>query len=287
MNTRLLTARAVTWGGAFLFLAAPLYLLLSGNGEVKTSTDPGAPTMSPAVVVAPLAIGLVLTWLIPPRTPRLEAPVVRPMRETWLMVASAVAFPVIAGGVVLAGVPNGGWYALLKLGVLLAVPLTALLLTRGSGPPKQRWHGLWRWLWPLPAVAVWAYTEYFSPLSGPALDPADYPDLVETAIIATLTFLTASVLEEVFYRRWLQTRLEARLGTTAGVILASLLFAAMHIPTHHPHTDPVANIAGVIAFQGLFGLFVGSLWARYRNIWIVIAVHTVTNAASLIPLYVS
>lgn len=286
MTKRLVTARAVTAGGALLFLAAPAYLLLSGNDEVTTSSDPGAPSMSLWAVLVPLVAGLVLALLMPPHGLGLEAPVERPSRETWVMLGAAVAFPVIAGVIVLAGVPNGGWYALLKLVVLLAVPLTALLLMRKSGPPKQKWHGAGRWLWPLPAVVVWAYLEYFSPLRGPALDPADYPDLVETAIIATLTFLTASVLEEVFYRRWLQTRLESRLGSVAGVLLASLLFAAMHVPTHHPHADPLANVAGVITFQGVFGLFMGVLWTRYRNIWIVIAVHAVTNSAPLIPLYV-
>ncbi|GIG71218.1 CPBP family intramembrane glutamic endopeptidase [Phytomonospora endophytica] len=286
MTSRLITARAVTWGGGALFLAAPVYLLLSGNGEVTTSSDAGAPSTSLWTVLGPLAAGLLVALLVPPRPTGLAVPVARPPRETWVMVGAAVAFPVVAGAVVLAGVPNGGWYALLKLVVLLVVPLTALLLTRKSGPPKQKWHGAARWLWPLPAVAVWAYAEYFSPWRGPALDPADYPDLVETAIIATLTFLTASVLEEVFYRKWLQTRLESRLGTAAGVIAGALLFAAMHIPTHHPHDDALANIAGVLAFQGVFGLFVGVLWARHRNIWVIIAVHAATNAASLIPLYV-
>lgn len=286
MTSRLIAARAVTWGGALLFLSAPVYLLLSGNGEVTTSSDAGAPSTSLWTVIGPLAAGLVVALLVPPRSTGLAPPAARPLRETWVMVGAAVGFPVVVGGVVLAGVPNGGWYALVKLVVLLAVPPAALLAWRKAGPPKQRWHGPARWLWPLPAVAVWAYTEYFSPWRAPALDPADYPDLVETAIIATLTFLTASILEEVFYRRWLQTRLESRLGSAAGVVLTALLFAGMHLPTHHPHADPIADVAGVLAFQGVFGLLTGVLWARHRNIWIVIAVHAATNAASLMPLYV-
>lgn len=42
-------------------------------------------------------------------------------------------------------------------------------------------------------------------------------------------------------------------------------------------TDPVPGLASIVAVQGVFGLMTGYVWARYRNIWIPILIHVVTN----------
>lgn len=49
----------------------------------------------------------------------------------------------------------------------------------------------------------------------------------ELAVVALITALTAGVGEELFSRRWLQTRLEAALGGWPGILVASLVFAFM------------------------------------------------------------
>jgi membrane protease YdiL (CAAX protease family) len=88
--------------------------------------------------------------------------------------------------------------------------------------------------------------------------------------------LTASVLEEVFYRAWLQTRLEVLYGRWPAIMVSSLLFALMH-SSRIDAADPLLGLATIIAFQGVFGLMLGYLWARYRNFWVIVFIHVVTN----------
>ena len=106
--------------------------------------------------------------------------------------------------------------------------------------------------------------------------PAQEVDLMYFIIAALLTALTAGVGEELFYRRWLQTRLEAALGAWPGIALSALLFALMHLGSHGSG-DIVLDIARVIVVQGSFGLFVGIMWWRYRNLTAIIVVHLIAN----------
>jgi membrane protease YdiL (CAAX protease family) len=127
----------------------------------------------------------------------------------------------------------------------------------------------------LPAALVWFYLSELSPLSPPT--PSDLPDAVTLAVGSAFTLLTASVLEEVFYRGWLQTRTETLLGRWPAIALSSLLFAVMHLPRFVEDGDLLLGLASVIAFQGTFGLLQGYLWSRYRNLWMPIAVHIAVN----------
>lgn len=62
----------------------------------------------------------------------------------------------------------------------------------------------------------------------------ELPDPVTLAVASLITLLTAGVLEEVFYRAWLQTRLEVLLGTWPAILISSLLFAAIHVTHINP-----------------------------------------------------
>lgn len=83
--------------------------------------------------------------------------------------------------------------------------------------------------------------------------------------------------EEVFYRCWLQTRLEALWGRGAGVLAASLAFALMHLGSHGADLDPVLRVSSVVAAQGTMGLVAGYLWSRYRRLWPPILLHVLVN----------
>lgn len=277
MRTRLLTCAL-----AALTAAGPLYLLATGRTSIRTSSDEGATPQSLAAAVLPLLAGVLIAWLVPLRTPA-PLPARRPDGETWTLVALAVAFPVLIGTL-----PIGYGYPLVKLALFGGGALLVALIGRRRTPfaPLERPRGRAS-LWPVPAIAAWALLEYASPLRQPPLDPADYPDLVSLTVIALITLVTASVLEELFYRVALQTRLEARFGRLPGLLMTSLLFAGMHLPTHHPFGSPLPDVAAAIAFQGVMGLFVGTLWTRFRSKTAIIAVHAATNAVALIPLYLS
>ncbi|WP_342775101.1 CPBP family intramembrane glutamic endopeptidase [Nonomuraea diastatica] len=120
----------------------------------------------------------------------------------------------------------------------------------------------------------WFLLAEVSPLSPPLTQ--QLPDPLTLAIGSLITLLTASVLEEFFYRAWLQTRLEALYGRWPAILASALLFAAMHVSHINPEAIGV-GIASVVAAQGMFGLMQGYLWARYRNIWVIILIHTIVN----------
>ncbi|WP_245193083.1 CPBP family intramembrane glutamic endopeptidase [Amycolatopsis alba] len=75
--------------------------------------------------------------------------------------------------------------------------------------------------------------------------------------------------------------LEALFGRWPGILLSSLLFAWLHLPTHGQGTLPL-TLGAIVAFQGFFGLFTGYLWSRYRNLWAPIAAHTAMNTLPLL-----
>ncbi|MRG27657.1 CPBP family intramembrane metalloprotease [Laceyella tengchongensis] len=80
-----------------------------------------------------------------------------------------------------------------------------------------------------------------------------------------------------FYRVWLQTRLEELLGSWPAIMLTSIPWSIWHIKIQHTGYLP-ADVVMAIANQGVTGLFLGYLWSRYRNMWVLIMVHGIINA---------
>lgn len=277
MTTTMERARGAcvaTGAGIAVFVAAYLWLLVTGATEVTASTDPGATGISLLAALLPAVLAVAVALAVPPHaepavldgvsSPRLR-------REAAVLVALAVAFPLT----VLA-VPDDLAYPLIKVALFLAAPLVAFRLLRGNGPPARTIPRPLVWAAPCAAALVWFLTSQLGPLAAPLTQ--DLPDPVTLAVLSLVTLLTASVLEEVFFRCWLQTRLERVVGVGPAVLAQALLFAGMHVGHVALHPAGVATgIAGVLAVQGVFGLMLGVLWARYRNVWVIIAIHVVTN----------
>ena len=87
--------------------------------------------------------------------------------------------------------------------------------------------------------------------------------------------------EEFFFRVFVQTRLSqilrSRLG---GILVASLLFSLVHIPTLMQESGLTLSEAFCSAFfmQGFIGLMLGVLWDRTRNLLPGVLVHSGINA---------
>ncbi len=263
----------LTGAGLAVFVLAYASLILTGTTVIRQSADPGATGATLWAALLPPLAAVILAMLVAPRAavpqPLAGLPRPRLVRETWLLLAAAVAFPV---AVALVG--RGLLYPVAKIAILLVVPLVGFRLIRGDGPAARSVPRPVTWLAPLPAVVAWFLLAEVSPLSPPLTQ--HLPDPVTLAIGSLITLLTAGVLEEVFYRAWLQTRLEVLYGRWPAILASALLFAAMHVS----HIDPEAvgiGIASVVAAQGMFGLMQGYLWARYRNIWVIILVHAIVN----------
>lgn len=258
--------------GALALVALGTLLVLAPDG-VRESADPGAPVVPYWAVLLPAAVALPLIRLLPPRTPDLTPAVVdgrRLVLAVTAMLACAVALPLVVAAGDLA---RSEGYHVAKLVLLIGLPGLVVLLTRGALRTAPA-HGGWRWWAPAVVLVAWTLVSQAAPwVEVP--DYSGYPvELVVTAAIATA--VTASIGEEVFYRVWLQTRLEALLGRWGGIAVATLVFALMHVGTRQGQ-GPVVEVAAALVVQGSFGLTVGYLWSRYRNAWLTVAVHLVAN----------
>lgn len=258
--------------GVAMLVGSALWLFWTGGTGVRYSADHDG-TVPMWWRWIPALAGIVLVRLVPVdvgvevrkgRTLRLEAAV---------LLAAAVLFATtlrLAGG----GEPA---HTLLKLPLLLGVPAVMFWLLRRepttwtTGPVTS-----WRRYGPVIPVAVWLALSYSGPLSTPPSGYGFEVDAVTLALTIAVVFLVNSVLEEVFYRRWLQTRWEFLLGRWPAIVLASLLWAAWHIGiqgTCSLHTD----LASTFVNQGVIGLFLGYLWSKYRMMWPILVVHGAIN----------
>lgn len=262
-----------TVAGLAVFVLAYGWLLLTGNTVVRQSADEGATGLSLWALLVPQLAAIALAVLVRPRAqvplPLADLPRRRLARETWVLLGAALAFP---AAVLFTG--RGDFYPVAKVVFLLVVPLVAFRLIRGGEPAARSIPRPVTWLAPLPAVAVWFVLTQIWPFATPLTQ--ELPDPVTLAVQSLVVALTAGVLEEVFYRAWLQTRLEVLIGRWPAILGSALLFALMHVG----HIQPGAiglGLASIVAAQGLWGVMQGYLWARYRNIWVIVFIHVVIN----------
>jgi len=119
-------------------------------------------------------------------------------------------------------------------------------------------------------------------LSGIAKAVPGFSDAnIRLAMGVVTPLLMAGIPEELFYRYFLQTRLEKQWGRLAALFLATLLFTLWHIPSRFLLSTGVEGQAGnfwsVAINTGIpvfvAGFIVALLWDRYRNILILIAFH--------------
>jgi uncharacterized protein len=85
-----------------------------------------------------------------------------------------------------------------------------------------------------------------------------------------LAFISAAIIspiyEEIFYRGFLYRWLRTRIGLTGSLLLSSLIFTIIHIPTY--------NVMPVNFFSGiLFAL----AYERTNSIWPSVLIHGLTN----------
>ena len=275
--------RGLLTAAGLLFVIAIGGLALTGHTLVRFSSDEAAGPYPLWMPLASALIVLLLTRLVPPHLPAID-PLAgidrrRLIREVWVLVGAALAFPALIVTATAAGVPRDAVYSSIKVLMFLVIPLLAFRMLRGDGP-KARWRARLdrtRILAPIVPVVAWIALARLGPLAPPASALSGLPDPVTVAVASLITLLTAGVLEEVFYRGFVQTRLESLVGRWPAIATASVLFAAMHIASHVHATTVAVDLATIVAVQGTFGVMQGYLWSRYRNIWAPIAIHIAVN----------
>lgn len=158
------------------------------------------------------------------------------------------------------------WFMIFKIILLLFTPLMLLLFYKNN-PEKERPKSVkltgdirWHQFTPLIVIIIWGYFNFFSIFSTPFVSMKMEPTILMTILL--VGFLINSVLEEIFYRVWLQTRLELLLGTWPAILLTSLLWASWHIALHgsgHWDIDTATVIVNLGIRRSIPWIFVGAL----------------------------
>lgn len=267
-----------------IILAASLWLIWSGNMHIRYTADHEG-TIPIWNRWIPVLIGIILVRCLP-----IVLPDYNPLYDYDQRHITIQASVMLAGAVLFTGfllfINEWGWdfqvwYAAAKLILLLGIPWIMLRAYRSSSAirPKSKEPDSiprWYWLGPLIVIIVWVYAHFFSVFAAPH-HPSGISDPVVLTVSLLIGFLLNSVLEEVFYRVWLQTRLELLLGRWPAILLASILWASWHIAIQGTGQWGLDG-ATVIANHAVTGLFLGYLWARYRNVWALLIIHGLLNA---------
>ena len=96
-----------------------------------------------------------------------------------------------------------------------------------------------------------------------------------------MPLFTAGIPEELFFRGYLQTRLEKKWNRLAAILVSTILFAAWHLPSRYLLSQGAEGQAGdwgsVIIHTGIPVFIVGLIfslhWIRYRNMVLLILTH--------------
>lgn len=108
-------------------------------------------------------------------------------------------------------------------------------------------------------------------------------------------FIEVGLVEEFFFRGLLQARLAAFFGSeVAGLVLMALIFGLAHAPGLYLRgasgltplgSDPglLATLAYCIVVLSLSGVFLGILWIRTRNLWVLMPVHATGDLLQSFP----
>ncbi|WP_019961508.1 CPBP family intramembrane glutamic endopeptidase [Woodsholea maritima] len=102
--------------------------------------------------------------------------------------------------------------------------------------------------------------------------------LIGLALVLVL-FLFQGAVEEIVFRGWLLSALDARWGRIAAIIVSTILFAILH--AQHLQNDLVLGLASIVAI-GIMGLFLTLYAVGERSIAGVAGMHGAFNGLIMI-----
>src|SRR3954471_3800606 len=98
---------------------------------------------------------------------------------------------------------------------------------------------------------------------------ANLPSLKNAVLSWVGIFIFVAVLEELFFRAWVQNLLERRVGRTPALIIASILFGLSHFNKRSAHFNWRYVLLATIA-----GIFYGRAWREQRRVPASAITHT-------------
>lgn len=257
-----------------ILVVSSIWIILSNNGRIIVSAD-----FDDSLLLWHhwLIVGLpfVILYLLPYKNPEIlslqeEEKQTLKSQTHYLLIAALFYFLAL---IITPAEHVFDFFYIYKLVFLLFVPLIIF-----KWKPKIKLHrhsAKKQWKFALIPVVVWMFMYFFSPWSSSESNTYEMNFLI-LLTGALVSFLLNSVLEELFYRVWLQTRLEIFLGTWPAICVTALLWAVWHVTIQSAGSFDV-TLANSMANHGLMGLFLGLLWSKYRNFWVLIIVHGLTN----------
>lgn len=255
----------------FLILISLIYMLIVHNGMVQVSADFEDETAIWQVWM--IALIPFLMTLRPWETESIQPLYKEVPKSTCTLVTLAVILILL-----MIATPEAYVFDLFyiyKLVLLFVIPL--IIIKRDTFKEIISIKTVRRWKAPLFVVAVWLALYILSPMSEANTYEIDFLTLLIGALIS---LLLNAVVEELFYRKWLQSRLEAALGIWPAICVSAVLWALWHTGIQGSG-GLIDSTAHALVLHGLMGLFLGYLWAKYRNIWLLIFIHGMMN----FPLY--
>lgn len=290
--TARIPVRAATFVGGYVVLWGTATAYLAANGADWT-----LPTISLAV------FGVALPLLSLPLTRKAAPPkitVARPVLELWVilgfLVFYAVAFLGWGMNATRAALPPGraqeSLVLVVKLLMHVAAPALLLAALGARIAPLFSLRAGRPGFWP-PLLVLGAIILALMCLVSPAIGEIEALHTSAATLVwaAPASFIwlaiEAGLCEEFLFRAVLQTRLAAALKTQPGAVVGgAVLFALAHVPglllRGHPgidgySTDPVQVIAFTIAALSPVAVLFGTLWARTRNLLLIMLLHAAVD----------
>lgn len=119
--------------------------------------------------------------------------------------------------------------------------------------------------------------------TGPLWKPEITASTVLHALVFALTVGIAynAIPEEITLRRTLFSPVHERLGATAAVLMTTVSFTALHLPTWLTSDTSLKGYAWQILHKVLFGLLAGWSVVRLRSVFFALGLHVSGNALGL------
>ncbi len=129
-------------------------------------------------------------------------------------------------------------------------------------------------------IAIGATVEHFYPATDNDLEKMLRASPLVAYSLAFLATFTAPLVEEVIYRGVLYSAFRKKFGVTVGVIVATTLFALVHVPQYYPSYSTIFMIC-------LLSLILTLIRAKTKNLLPCIIFHTIFNGVQAIVIVVT